>query len=190
MVMNPEWINTVSYTPLLRHTILTPLLSEYVPDGVGISPTTVHHMAISMVTSQQQQQQAGSPTTATKPKNGKFIPHHDEYFCLINHYATTRSTGHSSLVGMAGVMGIHRVTCDPLHPFNHPKEGPRARAFTPDNMEPDEIEVFPEYYKLVQSCSEIIKIYAWCNGIHHQKCVVTRYHTIQSIRFSCANHAI
>ena len=74
MVMNPEWINTVSYTPLLRHTILTPLLSEYVPDGVGISPTTVHHMAISMVTSHQQQQQAGSPTTATKPKNGKFIP--------------------------------------------------------------------------------------------------------------------
>ena len=52
---------------------------------------------------------------------------------------------------MAGVMGIHRVTCDPLHPFNHPKEGPRARAFTPDNMEPDEIEAFPEYYKLVWS---------------------------------------
>ncbi len=50
---------------------------------------------------------------------------------------------------MAGVMGIHRVTCDPLHPFNHPKEGPRARAFTPDNMEPDEIEAFPEYYKSV-----------------------------------------
>jgi hypothetical protein len=71
MVMNSEWINTVSYTPLLRHTILTPLLSEYVPDGVGISPTTVHHMAITVVTSQQQQQ-AGSSTTATKPKNGKF----------------------------------------------------------------------------------------------------------------------
>ena len=59
-------------------------------------------------------------------------------------------TGHSNLVGMAGVMGIHRVTCDPLHPFNHPKEGPRARAFTPDNMEPDEIEAFPEYYKSVK----------------------------------------
>ena len=73
MVMNPEWINTVSYTPLLRHTLLTPLLSEYVPDGVGISPTTVHHMAITVVTSQQQQQQPGSSTTATKPKNGKFI---------------------------------------------------------------------------------------------------------------------
>ena len=68
------------------------------------------------------------------------------------------STGHSSLVGMAGVMGIHRVTCDPLHPFNHPKEGPRARAFTPDNMEPDEIEAFPEYYKLVWSW-RAVKIY-------------------------------
>ena len=74
MVMNPEWINTVSYTPLLRHTLLTPLLSEYVPDGVGISPTTVQHMAFTVVTSQQQQQQPGSATTATKPKNGKSIP--------------------------------------------------------------------------------------------------------------------
>ena len=55
----------------------------------------------------------------------------------------------TNLVGMAGVLGIHRVTCDPLHPFNHPKEGPRARAFTPDNMEPEEIEAFPEYYKSV-----------------------------------------
>lgn len=71
MVMNPEWINTVSYTPLLRHTLLAPLLSEYVPDGVGISPTTLHHMAVSMVTTQQEQQ-AGSPTTVAKPKNGKF----------------------------------------------------------------------------------------------------------------------
>lgn len=43
--------------------------------------------------------------------------------------------------------GVDRVISDPLHPFNHPKEGPRARAFTPDNMEPEEIEAFPEYYK-------------------------------------------
>lgn len=41
------------------------------------------------------------------------------------------------------------LTCNPLHPFNHPQEGPRARAFTPDNMEPEEIEAFPEYYKSV-----------------------------------------
>ena len=69
------------------------------------------------------------------------------YSCRIYFFSVI---GHSNLVGMAGVMGIHRVTCDPLHPFNHPKEGPRARAFTPDNMEPDEIEAFPEYYKSVK----------------------------------------
>ena len=43
MVMLPEWINTVSYIPLLRYSVLAPFLSEYIPDGVGISPTTVHH---------------------------------------------------------------------------------------------------------------------------------------------------
>ena len=57
------------------------------------------------------------------------------------------AAGHSNLLGVAGVSSVHRVTCDPLHPFNHPKEGPRARAFTPDNMEPEEIEAFPEYFK-------------------------------------------
>ena len=36
---------------------------------------------------------------------------------------------------------------DPLHPFNHPQEGPRARAFTPDIMEAEEIAFFPEYNK-------------------------------------------
>ncbi len=34
----------MSYTPLLRYSILAPLLSEYVPEGVGISPTTVAHV--------------------------------------------------------------------------------------------------------------------------------------------------
>ena len=43
MVMEPDWINTVSYTPLLRYSVLAPFLSEYIPDGVGISPTTVQH---------------------------------------------------------------------------------------------------------------------------------------------------
>ena len=52
-------------------------------------------------------------------------------------------------MGVAGAVGGRRETIDPLHPFNHPKEGPRARAFTPDNMEPEEIEAFPEYYKSV-----------------------------------------
>ncbi len=41
LVGNPEWINTVGYTPLLRYSVLASLLSEYVPDGVGISPTTI-----------------------------------------------------------------------------------------------------------------------------------------------------
>ena len=58
MVKNPEWINTVSYIPLLRYSILSPLLSEYVPDGVGISPTTIHHVyRMNLLPKQQQQQQ-------------------------------------------------------------------------------------------------------------------------------------
>eukprot|EP00731_Ephydatia_muelleri_P010985 Em0005g1571a len=32
---------------------------------------------------------------------------------------------------------------DILHPFNHPQEGPRARAFTPDVLEEEEIKAFP-----------------------------------------------
>ena len=43
MVRSEEWINTVSYTPLLRYSLLAPLLSEYFPDGVGLSPATVRH---------------------------------------------------------------------------------------------------------------------------------------------------
>ena len=43
MVKMDDWINTVSYTPMLRFSSLAPLLSEYFPDGVGISPATVRH---------------------------------------------------------------------------------------------------------------------------------------------------
>lgn len=43
-MQDPHWISTMSYTPLLRYSILAPLLSEYVPEGVGISPTTVAHV--------------------------------------------------------------------------------------------------------------------------------------------------
>ena len=43
MVKRDDWINTVSYTPMLRFSQLAPLLSEYFPDGVGISPATVRH---------------------------------------------------------------------------------------------------------------------------------------------------
>ncbi len=42
LVQQPEWINTLGYSPLLRYSVLASLLSEYVPDGVGISPTTLH----------------------------------------------------------------------------------------------------------------------------------------------------
>ncbi len=41
LVNQLDWINTVSYAPLLRFSILASLLLEYVPSGVGISPTTV-----------------------------------------------------------------------------------------------------------------------------------------------------
>lgn len=54
MVRDPQWINTVSYTPLLRYSILAPLLSEYVPEGVGISPTTVHHVKVAMAKKQEE----------------------------------------------------------------------------------------------------------------------------------------
>lgn len=37
------------------------------------------------------------------------------------------------------------ANADPFHPFNFPKEGPRARAFTPDVMERFEAAAFPEY---------------------------------------------
>ena len=36
---------------------------------------------------------------------------------------------------------------DWLHPFNHPKEGPRGGALTPDNLEPSEAKTFPEWNK-------------------------------------------
>lgn len=42
LVQQSEWINTIGYSPLLRYSVLASLLSEYVPDGVGISPTTLH----------------------------------------------------------------------------------------------------------------------------------------------------
>ena len=38
---------------------------------------------------------------------------------------------------------------DWLHPFNHPEDGERARAFTPDTMTTEEEEAFPEYSKYV-----------------------------------------
>ena len=48
---------------------------------------------------------------------------------------------------VGSIMSAVAVVNDPLHPFNHPQDGPRARAFTPDNMEPEEMQYFPEYCK-------------------------------------------
>ena len=38
---------------------------------------------------------------------------------------------------------------DPFHPFNHPDDGERAMAFTPDVMTEEEMAAFDEYSKLV-----------------------------------------
>ena len=40
--------------------------------------------------------------------------------------------------------GATALQYDPLHPFNHPQEGSRAQAFTPDVMAPEEKQAFPE----------------------------------------------
>ena len=49
----------------------------------------------------------------------------------------------------AGPMPLPPHLLDPLHPFHHPQEGPRARAFTPDVMEAEEKKAFPEYSRSV-----------------------------------------
>lgn len=56
MVKLGDWINSVSYTPLLRYSLLAPLLSEYFPDGVGISPSTVRHSGSSRARLQKQRE--------------------------------------------------------------------------------------------------------------------------------------
>ncbi len=121
IVNDPEWINSVSYTPMLRYSILAPFLSEYFPDGVGISPTTVRHVP----------RMAGAEGASGEgEKEGETVK--DEEEKLPN-----------------GPIVHPPLLADPLHPFNHPQEGPRARAFTPDVMEPEEIEAFPEYHRWV-----------------------------------------
>lgn len=57
-------MNTVGYTPLLRYSVLASLLSEYVPDGVGISPTTLPVAKMSSQQSQPTQQ------VSVKQENG------------------------------------------------------------------------------------------------------------------------
>lgn len=127
LVQQPEWINTLGYSPLLRYSVLASLLSEYVPDGVGISPTTLH-----FTKNTNQQMLADSMAMEGDCK--------------------------------AAQNGQVHMTCNPLHPFNHPQEGPRARAFTPDNMEPEEIAAFPDYYKVQvsQSKNHVPKMELYC----------------------------
>lgn len=55
LVQQTEWVNTLGYSPLLRYSVLASLLSEYMPEGVGISPTTLR--ANKPVMQQQQQLQ-------------------------------------------------------------------------------------------------------------------------------------
>lgn len=128
LVQQSEWINTLGYSPLLRYSVLASLLSEYVPDGVGISPTTLH---VTKTMQQQSLQLAKGPGDSKGLQNGEL-----EWL--------RRGRVQSAILSPEG-QGL--LTCNPLHPFNHPQEGPRARAFTPDNMEPEEIAAFPEYYK-------------------------------------------
>ena len=39
---SPYWITSLGYSPLLRFSTLAPLVTEYFPEGVGVSPTTVN----------------------------------------------------------------------------------------------------------------------------------------------------
>ena len=41
-VSSPYWITSLGYSPLLRFSTLAPLVTEYFPEGVGVSPTTVN----------------------------------------------------------------------------------------------------------------------------------------------------
>ena len=41
-VSSPYWITSLGYSPLLRFSTLAPLVAEYFPEGVGVSPTTVN----------------------------------------------------------------------------------------------------------------------------------------------------
>ena len=145
MAKEMEWISTVSYIPMLRYSILSPLLSEYFPDGVGISPTTVKHVSRSLVVQAMSESSGGGGQPGEldkKSPNGK---------CNVVVASSQASSPSSQpLFSPPGPVPLPALLCDPLHPFNHPQEGPRARAFTPDIMEPEEIRTFPEYYRWVE----------------------------------------
>lgn len=81
----------------------------------------------------------------------------------------------------------------PLHPFNHPHEGPRAQAFTPDVMEPVEIRAFPEFYRVYETqgkwhCPRL-EIYCLMRnlilGLWFQNCKVYLLHTCTCCYSNC-----
>ena len=55
VVSSPYWITTLGHTPLLRYTLVTPLVKEYFPEGVGVSPSTLRHIYRKMEEIQRQQ---------------------------------------------------------------------------------------------------------------------------------------
>ena len=80
MAMDPLWIHSLSYTPLLRYCDpLATLLVEYYPDGVGISPTTVSVQRNKQQQQLQQQQQQRNTADETQGEavlaNGKWNMH-------------------------------------------------------------------------------------------------------------------
>lgn len=112
---DPEWSSTISYTPLLRHSPLTSLLREYFPDGVGISPSVATHSL--------------AKNTGTLTSSGTSGP----------GPSSISYTPLSPAISLSPDLSMEDI----LHPFNHPQEGPRARAFTPDVLEEEEIKSVP-----------------------------------------------
>lgn len=68
LVQQPKWIDTVGYIPLLRYSVLASLLSEYVPDGVGISPSTLHVIKVSTQKQSQSLQLPGNTKKVSEEK--------------------------------------------------------------------------------------------------------------------------
>ena len=62
---------------------------------------------------------------------------------------------------------------DALHPFNHYQQQPRARAFTPNEMEPEEIKAFPDFVKYVKFMGIHMGLCMWCVFTFSHLCVDT-----------------
>lgn len=117
---SPYWITSLGYSPLLRFSPLAALVTEYFPEGVGVSPTTVNF--------------------STKREVTDDIINNINDGMQLMYVVLHTNTLYCCFVEMKS-----SANADPFHPFNFPKEGPRARAFTPDVMERFEAAAFPEY---------------------------------------------